>query len=88
MWKKIVILFLLISTICMADKVKIIRSDNLKELEKKINEFIVDKKVKDISIEVEQDYFKEVIISVKRTFEYSNKYIACITYEVKNENVE
>ncbi len=81
MIKKILFLFLLFSNLSFADKVIILENKSLINLQKEINDFIQDKKVKNISIGVAEKEISEKLIEFVKTFKVKNNYIACIVYE-------
>ena len=81
MIKKILFLFLLFSNLSFADKVIILENKSLINLQKEINDFIQDKKVKNISIGVAEKEISEKLIEFVKNFKVKNNYIACIVYE-------
>lgn len=78
--KKALVLFMLLSGLCFADRIKIIKSESLEKLENEINYFIQDKEIKDIKIQIANEEILKKLISISSGYEISKNYIAYIIY--------
>lgn len=73
--KRILVGLMLLSSLCFAkDKVEFIEAYSIKNLQDMTNEFILNKKIKNVSVSISTNgaknaLFREII------------YVACITYE-------
>lgn len=78
--KKILTMFILISSLCFADRVKIIKSESLVKLENEINYFVADKEVKNIKIEVINEGIFRELMSIRQYYSIEKFYVAYIIY--------
>lgn len=78
--KKVLVLFMLLSSLCFADRIKIIKNEDLEKLENQINYFIQDKEIKDIKIEIVNEKITTKTMGAFGSYKISKNYIAYIIY--------